>query len=306
MAMGYPSAGPENDRYAGTVEESLVPRSLVWATNIDVLPPERLVSRRDGYLAVRSPTNPTHYWGNLLIFDAAPGPRDGERWEAVFAAEFADDPRVTHRTFAWDRTDDARGAMDTEFRARGYDVELSVGMIASPDEIHPHPRANADVVVKALDPRLGGDDERHWEQVLELQAAGRDPDSSETEEAHRVFSRARQAELRAMFRAGLGAWYAAIDGDVVAGSMGIVVTAGRGARARRARFQAVDTAVTHRRRGICSRLLVDAARHAVATYGATHLVIVADPDYHAAGIYESVGFRPVERVCGVCCPPPTR
>ncbi len=79
--------------------------------------------------------------------------------------------------------------------------------------------------------------------------------------------------------------------------MGIVVTGGR------ARYQAVDTAITHRRRGICSRLLVDAARHAVATYGATDLVIVADPDYHAAGIYESVGFRPVERVCGVCRPP---
>jgi ribosomal protein S18 acetylase RimI-like enzyme len=281
------------------VKESLVPASLVWATSIDVLPPERLVSRRDGYLTVRSPTNPTHYWGNLLVYDDAPGPGDGERWEAVFAAEFADSPRVIHRTFAWDRTDDARGAMDSEFRGRGYDIELSVGMIASPDEIHPNPRANAEVVVKALDPEPGGDDERHWHQVLELQAAGRDPDSSETEEAHRVFSRTRQAELRAMFRAGLGAWYVALDGDVVAGSMGIVVTGGR------ARYQAVDTAVSHRRRGICSRLLVDAARHAVATYGATRLVIVADPDYHAAGIYESVGFRPIERVCGVCRPPRT-
>lgn len=277
-----------------------MPSSLVWATNIDVLPSARMVSRRDGYLAVRSPTNPTHYWGNLLVFDDVPGPGDGERWEAVFAAEFADVPRVTHRTFAWDRTDDARGAMDREFRARGYDVDLSVGMIASPDEIHPHPRANADVVVRPLDPELGGDDERHWHQVLELQAAGRDPDSSETEEAHLVFSRARQAELRAMFRGGLGAWYVALAGDVVAGSMGVVVTGGR------ARYQAVDTAVSHRRRGVCSRLLVDAARHAVATYGATRLVIVADPDYHAAGIYESVGFRPVERVCGVCRPPRSR
>jgi ribosomal protein S18 acetylase RimI-like enzyme len=294
--MGYPPAGPENDRYAGPVEESLVPRSLVWATSIDVLPPERLVSRRDGYLAVRSPTNPTHFWGNLLVFDDAPGPGDGERWEALFAAEFADDRRVRHRTFAWDRTDDARGATDSEFRGRGYDVELSVGMIATPAEIHPRPGANADVVVKALDPQPGGDDERHWEQVLEVQAAGRDPDSSETEEAHGAFSRARQAELRSMFRAGAGAWYVALDGDQVAGSMGIVVTGGRG------RYQAVDTAATHRRRGICSRLLVDAARHAVATYGATHLVIVADPDYHAAGIYESVGFRPVERVCGVWRP----
>ena len=42
----------------------------------------------------------------------------------------------------------------------------------------------------------------------------------------------------------------------------------------------------------------------MATYGATRLVIVADPDYHAAGIYESVGFRPVERVCGVSRPRP--
>lgn len=277
--------------------DSLVPRSLVWATSIDVLPPERIVRRRDGYLAVRSPTNPTHYWGNLLVFDEAPAPGDGERWEALFTAEFGDDPRVAHRTFAWDRTDDTRGAVDGEFRARGYDVDLSVGMIALPDQIHPHPRANADVVVKPLDPEPDGPDERHWQQVLDVQAAGRDPASSETEESHAVFSRARQAELRVSFRAGAGAWYVAIDDDQVVGSMGIVVTGGRG------RYQAVDTAVAHRGRGICSRLLVDAARHAVATYGADRLVIVADPDYHAAGIYASVGFRPIERVCGVCRPP---
>jgi ribosomal protein S18 acetylase RimI-like enzyme len=282
------------------VVESLVPRSLTWATSIDVLPPEHTVRRADGYLVVRSPTNPTHFWGNLLVFDEAPAAGDGERWEALFTAAFADDPRVTHRTFAWDRTDAERGAVDSEFRSRGYDVELSVGMIASPEQIHAHPRANAEVAVKALDPQPGGPDERWWQQVLELQAAGRDPDSSETEEAHRVFSRARQAELRAMFRAGAGSWYVAIAGDDVAGSLGIVVTGGR------ARYQAVDTAIAHRRRGVCSRLLVDAARHAVATYGATRLVIVADPDYHAAGIYESVGFSPIERVCGVCRPPSGR
>lgn len=275
--------------------QSLVPRSLVWATSIDVLPPNHTVQRRDGCLVVRSPTNPTHWWGNLLVFDEPPAEGDGERWEALFAEEFADE-RITHRTFAWDRTDDERGAVDAEFLARDYDLELSVGMIAAPEEIHPHPRANADVQVTALDPRVGGPDEGRWEQVVDLQVDARDMERLPTEEPHRVFSRARQAELREMFRAGLGAWYVALDGDVVAGSMGIVVTGGR------ARYQAVDTAVTHRRRGICSRLLVDAARHAVASYAATDLVIVADPEYHAAGIYESVGFRHVERVCGVCRP----
>src|SRR6202012_2839935 len=105
-----------------TMTNGLVPRSLVWATTIDTLPPQRVVRRRDGYLVVRSPTNPTHYWGNLLVFDEAPAPGEGERWEALFADDFADEPRVAHRPFTWDRTDDFRGAADGEFGARGYDV----------------------------------------------------------------------------------------------------------------------------------------------------------------------------------------
>lgn len=277
--------------------DNLVPRSLVWATNIDVLPPEHTVRRADGYLVVRSPTNPSHWWGNFLVFDDAPAEGDGPRWEALFADAFSDEPRVAHRTFAWDRVDDERGAVAHEFAARGYDVELSVGMIATPDEIRLHPRANAEVEVRVLDPRPGSTDERYWDQVIELQVAGRDPVRHE-EQQHRRFTTAYQASLRTMFAAGRGAWYVALDGELVVGSMGIVVTGGR------ARYQTVDTALSHRRRGICSRLLVDAARHAVATYGAARLVIVADPDYHAAGIYESAGFRPVERVCGVCRPPP--
>jgi len=69
-----------------------VPRSLVWATDLDVLPPDRVVDRRDGYLVVRSPGNPGHYWGNLLIFDDAPAAGDGERWEAAFRAALGADP----------------------------------------------------------------------------------------------------------------------------------------------------------------------------------------------------------------------
>jgi ribosomal protein S18 acetylase RimI-like enzyme len=79
----------------------------------------------------------------------------------------------------------------------------------------------------------------------------------------------------------------------VVGSCGVVVTDDRG------RFQAVDTAQAYRRRGICSRLVVDAAADAVARFGARRLVICADPNYHALGIYESLGFRRIERVAGV-------
>ena len=165
--LPYPCAGGENAGRLRSVEERLVPRSLVWATNIDVLAPDRTVRRADGYLVVRSPSNPTFWWGNLLVFDAPPGEGDGQRWEALFEAEFADEPRVAHLTFAWDRTDDERGAADSEFIARGFDLELNVGMIAAPEEIHPIPRANAPGADQGAGSRAGGPDEALWEQVIE-------------------------------------------------------------------------------------------------------------------------------------------
>ena len=90
------------------------------------------------------------------------------------------------------------------------------------------------------------------------------------------------------------------DRGNVVGSCGIVVTAGRG------RFQAVETAAAYRRRGICSRLVVEAARHAVEAYGAAQLVIVADATYHALGLYESLGFERREHVYGVSLWPDPR
>lgn len=66
----------------------------------------------------------------------------------------------------------------------------------------------------------------------------------------------------------------------------------------------MDTAEAHRGRGICSRLVVAAAHHAAQHYAAGRLVIAADPDYHALGLYESLGFTRTEEVAGVYRPPP--
>jgi len=270
-----------------------MPRALVWATDIDVLPQDRILEQRDAYLLVRSPSNPTHYWGNLLLFPEPPGEGDGARWEEAFESEFAAEPGVRHRTFAWDVTDGSLGRAQQEFAERGYDLEQTVGLVATPSEIRPHARENRDVEVRALAP--DGDTEL-WEQVLELQVATRDEVFEE--QGYRVFSRRRMDDRRVLFCAGRGAWYVALDGDEVVGSCGVVVTGSRG------RFQAVDTAEAHRRRGISSRLVVEAAHRAAADYGAARLVIAADPDYHALGLYESLGFRRRELVSGVCLRPP--
>jgi ribosomal protein S18 acetylase RimI-like enzyme len=272
---------------------SPVPRSLVWATGLDVLPRNRVVERRSGFVVIRSPSNPTHYWGNFLLFDREPLAGDARRWEALFDEVFGDDPRVHHRTFAWDRTDGVPGAAHEEFVGRGYDLQASIGLVADPHQLLPHPRENRDVVVQALDSTIDADGAL-WDAVVELQVAGRE--AGHEEKTYRSFARARLEDLRTLFRAGRGAWYVAIEpstGEVV-GSCGVVVTAGRG------RFQAVDTAFAHRRRGISSRLVVDAGRRASEDYGATQFVIVADAEYHALGLYESLGFERAEHCFGVC------
>jgi ribosomal protein S18 acetylase RimI-like enzyme len=275
-------------------DASAVPRSLVWATSIDVMPPDGVVERRSDFLLVRSPSNPAHYWGNLLLFDGAPSEGDGRRWEGLFDEAFGDEPRVRHRTFAWDRTDGAAGAAHEEFVNRGYEVDESIGLVAHAGQLVPHARENREVVIRALDSALGAD-EALWAEVLELQVANRDDDGLDEDE-YRTFARRRLEDLRTLFRAGRGAFYVAIDpaAGEVAASCGVVVTAGRG------RFQIVDTALAHRRRGICSRLVVDAAHATRDDYEAEQFVIVADADYHALPLYESLGFERAEKVVGVC------
>jgi ribosomal protein S18 acetylase RimI-like enzyme len=273
---------------------SNVPRSLAWATEIDVLPDDCVVERRDGFLLVRSPRKPNHWWGNLLVFDREPAAGDGARWEAIFDEAFADEPRIRHRTFLWDRTDGVAGAAREEFGARGYDVEEMYGLVA--ERLTPHPRENPDVVVRTLDPDA---DEELWDGVVELNVANRD--EGHDEQAHREFSRGFLEDKRTLFREGRGAWFVALDPATgeVAGSCGVVVTGGR------ARFQVVNTALAHRRKGICSRLVVEASRRASEVFGIERFVIVADADYHALGLYESLGFERREHVFAVCLPPRT-
>jgi ribosomal protein S18 acetylase RimI-like enzyme len=263
----------------------------VWATDLDVLASDRVIERRDGHWVIRSPNNPHYYWGNFLLFDDPPAAGDGDRWERLFEAEFGGDARIGHRAFGWDDVTGNLGAALEEFARRAYRVETTVGLIGTRDTIRPHPRANPDVTVRPLDARAGAD-EPGWKQVLDLQAAG---DSPHREPEPQPFAVQRLADLRALIVTGRGAWYVALApaGGRVVASCGVIVTGTRG------RFQLVDTAAADRRRGISSRLVVEAAHHAFGHHRARQLVIAADADYHALGLYESLGFTAAERVCGV-------
>ncbi|MCW2955485.1 MAG: GCN5-related N-acetyltransferase [Thermoleophilia bacterium] len=263
--------------------------SLGIATDIDVLPTGAIVEDRDAYVVVRTPSNPTHYWGNFLVYRAAPTPGDRERWERDFDREVGS---RGHVALTWDSIDGAMGAAREEFGAAGYEVEESVALVAAPDELLAHARASDEVQIRRLDPAPGAD-EALWVAAEQLQVDNREPGHTETD--HRAFVQARQADRRQLFRAGRGGWFVAVtpDGDVAA-ACGIVVTDGR------ARYQSVDTAEAFRRRGIASRLVHDVGVAAVRDFRADRLVIVADANYHALALYESLGFVSLERTVSAC------
>lgn len=264
-------------------------RTLIEATDIDVLPATSTVVDRGDYVVVRTPSNPTFHWGNFLMFRRAPGPGDRERWEAAFDAEFGADREYRHVSLCWDVLD--QGTAIAEFvDGAGYEFDLAVALVAEPHELRAHARASDDVTIRVLDPEEDGD---LWNAVLDLQVEAREPGHTESE--YRRFVTARMRDRRIRFRDGEGAWVVALDstGRVVS-SCGVVITEGR------CRFQAVDTAPSHRRRGIATRLVHEAGRIAIERFGARQLVIVADVNYHAKALYESLGFVERERKLAVC------
>ena len=142
--------------------------------------------------------------------------------ERSFAEAFADEPRVRHVTLAWDGPDAPLGSAQ-EFMPRGYELDSSIGLVATPAELRQHPRANQDVTVRALDPDA---DEDLWAQVIEVQVAGRVRTVMRMRRTANSLSISKRRSCSTS--GGRSAWYVALDGDAVVGSCGVIVTDGRG------------------------------------------------------------------------------
>lgn len=260
-------------------------KSLGYATDIGVLGEDVNIIERDEYLVITAPSSPTYYWGNFLLFPQAPEPGQVDEWESLFTQEINYNPRIHHKTFGWDDTTGAEGASQ-EFIDRGYELERGVVLTAGVDDIVRPPKFNDELVVIRIETDSG------WDDVIDHGVATREEKYSE--ETHRRFIIERTTQRRRMIEAGNGAWFAVYVDDKIVGDLGIIVTNGG------VRYQSVTTHPDYRRQGICSTLVHHAAIDAVESFGAETLVMIADTEYHAAAIYESVGFSPTEKYNGLC------
>ncbi|MDB4962648.1 MAG: family N-acetyltransferase [Myxococcales bacterium] len=248
-------------------------RSLGLATDLELARTRGQVIDRDGYLVVRTPDDPTYYYGNLLVLPAAPQVGEVAYWTRKFASELGGDPAIRHIALRWDGIHGDTGAID-ELSAAGFTVEVTEVMTATA------------ISAPAVDVEIRPLHASELPTTAELEYAIGDVHT----DSYRRFFHRRAAWKQTLVTAGLATFWGAFDGATLVASLGLVPLGPR------ARYQDVQTAVAYRKRGIASALLAAAAR-AVTT---SELVIVAEPDSAAARVYERVGFRPIERVASAC------
>ena len=250
-------------------------RSLAYRTDLEIL---RLAGSEiedlGDRLVVRTPANPTYYWGNFYLLARPPAAGDVAGLIDAFDADF---PDSDHRAFGVDGVEDQSAAL-APLVAAGPALDLSTVMTAT--AVHAPPRPNHDATYR----QLSSDDD--WAQRIEVAMA---VDTEYDPVKHRVFVTRKAAHDRALCEAGHGTWWGAFVGDDLATVMGLVEVDGE-----LGRYQTVETHPDFRSRGLAGTLVHRVAAYGLEERGLRTLVMVADPDYLAIRIYRSVGFEGTE------------
>jgi GNAT superfamily N-acetyltransferase len=239
-----------------------------WETDLAVLRLHgSVIEDRGDHLVVRSAANPDHHWGNCLLVLDEQAVEDAARWLAAFEDAH---PQATWRSIGLIR----QPADDRAWTALGVEVEgddvLTTG----------HLPRQAPLAEGYSVRRIEGQD---WEQVIAAEVLDNERTGGYDPATHERFARVQTGLRRRLSEQDVLAFFGAFDGDVLASNLGVVRCGPT------ARYQAVGTDQTHRRRGLAAHLLGVAARWS-ADHGCHRWVIITEVDNPAGRVYRSVGF----------------
>ncbi len=255
-------------------------RSLGIQTNLIFHRFSGVVLERETYVVVKTPSRPGYFWGNFILMHQPPSVGDFSKWIDIFETEIGPRTQTGFMTFTWDDPNGIEGDL-TEFRNFGFKLKKSVILTAK--NVHQPPSFNEELVVRPLKT------DQDWEHYVDIHF---DPDwEYGSPEGQRHFLETEALELRKMVDAGMGVRFGAFLGKKPIAELGIYWDQ------HIARFNNVGTHRDYRRRGACGSLVYLASQEILRNRPETTLVMEADPEYHAAKIYESVGFQATQKMC---------
>ncbi len=248
-----------------------------WQTHLMFARFDGEVTRHADHWVVRTPASPGYYWGNFLLYDRLATDADLAPWMQRFdEAIVRRAPGTGHVAFGMCEQVSSFTAPPA-FAEAGFEGYGTATLTLQRSGLQALPRAvDAAFELRAL--RL------HQEAsgVVALNMACND-DGYEPA-GYRHFRAAQMQRYATMESAGMGHWWAAMHLGQVVAALGLFGQDGVG------RFQHVETHPDFRRLGLCRALVHTACLHGFAAMGWHTLVMGADPDEVAIGIYRSVGF----------------
>ena len=229
----------------------------------------------DDYGVQRTPSEPDFWYGNQLILQS--NTRSAVELFDLFEHHF---PMMPHRAMVWDMPELKAGDLP-DFRALGATVDSCDALTLQGDLVEmPTPDG---ICLRPLTT------DTDWSLLLDLMHEVGIEEGFPAD-THRPFLIRRNANRRQLIAQGLGMWFGAFDGDELVGHMGMFNDD------HVARYQNVETKITHRRRGICSAMLSHAAHWALDRAPQAEVIIVAEADSDAGRLYRKMGFAPAERI----------
>ncbi|WP_026147543.1 GNAT family N-acetyltransferase [Limimaricola hongkongensis] len=257
-------------------------RSYGIATDLLIMRDLSQLEDRGNHLVLRTPSQPSYWYGNRVILRDRPD--DPVAHVALSRRAF---PDSAHICLEWDIPGLALGSAGDYLLSQGFDLDaVEFLVLKAPIAAPPLPAGLRFGIV---------DTASAWAQVAALQYETSLEDGYSGSD-HRAFITRRVAGYRRLVETGLGCWFGVFDDTRLVADMGIFHDD------RVARYQAVETRMEYRRRGICTSLLAIANEWAVSRAPGVSVLIAADPDSPAHRIYRRAGFAPLERISGAVKP----
>ncbi len=245
-------------------------------TKIHLAGLEGVVTRREFGYVIETPRVPTFFHGTCLVLEDPPESFDG----AVAWHREALGHDVAHRLIVWGGEGAPESVRSAAIDA-GFEVDVSTAMAMD--------SAPAEGDATGVRPLTIED----WDRVEALSIACNASEGEGGDPGYRIFCDGMRALNRAWIESGSVTWWGAFVGDQLVGQCGFAVC-DSGVGAGLGRYQAVEVHPGYRRRGIAGRLVRAVARHGFRELGCHRLILEADSEGPAVGLYTRLGFERIE------------
>jgi Predicted acetyltransferase len=258
--------------------------SLDWATDLEIL---RLtgsdIQECEDHIIVKTPSNPNYHWGNCLLVVDHTLVSQAQTWVSKFHQHFPNADWISIALPVMPKKTD-------DWESQGIALEpLEVLQTIELPKSFPLPYGYQ---VRALE----GDD---WELLSQKEIEENLISKMYEPKEYEDFITRNNQIRKSLCQKGKAAWFGAFFDNELVANLGIVVCEAT------ARYQSVETHISHRRRGLASHLLGIAARWS-ADNGCVNWVIATEATNDAGRVYRRAGFESVVGSVNAYKPPSFR